>query len=362
MNCSKKPLKISEEILVRPMRSTDARDLYHIFTHPLVAHPMHSLPVTEFAVTEEWIKEPKPGQHRLVAQIGDKVVGSATITQFQRARLIHSGKLGLMVSPEHWNRGVGTRLMAAILDLADNWLNLNRIGLEVFSDNPQAIHLYEKFGFVTEGTRRCAAFGNGCWMDELVMARLRGLDDSLSSQPDTTTHPLFRPSSNVKGNKATIRTVQQGDVEDLFAIFSHPSVGRTTLQMPSQEISLSEKRVAKSPRGFYRYVAEVDGKAVAAVSIYHKDNPREAHAAGLGMSVHPDYWGQGIGSQLMEAMIDLADNWLNFKRLDLEVNTDNVAGIKLYQKYDFEIEGTYRFHAFGDGRWADSYFMARVRV
>ncbi len=356
------PQTNSEDILIRPIRPTDARDLYRIFTHPLVAHTMYALPSTEFAVTEEWIKEPKPGQHRLVAQIGDTAVASATITHFQRPRLTHSGKLGIMVSPEHWNQGVGTRLMEAILNLSDNWLNLNRIELDVFAENEQAIHLYEKFDFVAEGLRRCAVFGNGKWMDELVMVRLLGLEDSITSQPDSSDHPLSRPTSKTDSEKATIRTVQQGDRGDLYAMFSHPAVGRTTLQLPSQEISLTERRLANIPRGFYRYVADVDGKAVGEISLQQKENPREAHAAGLGMSVHPDYWGQGIGSQLMEAMINLADNWLNFRRLDLEVNTDNIAGVRLYQKFGFEIEGTHRFHAFGDGRWADSYFMARVRV
>lgn len=39
--------------------------------------------------------------------------------------------------------------MTAILDIGDNWLNLKRVELEVNTDNPVAVHLYEKFGFVT---------------------------------------------------------------------------------------------------------------------------------------------------------------------------------------------------------------------
>ena len=63
--------------------------------------------------------------------------------------------------------------MAAIVDLADNWLNLKRIELEVFVDNAAAIHLYEKFGFVIEGTKRKYAFREGEYVDTHVMARVR---------------------------------------------------------------------------------------------------------------------------------------------------------------------------------------------
>jgi putative acetyltransferase len=79
------------------------------------------------------------------------------------------------------------------------------------------------------------------------------------------------------------------------------------------------------------------------------------------MAVHPDFWGQGIGSRLMEAALDLADNWLDLKRVELDVNTDNPGGFQLYEKFDFAIEGVKRYHTYGDSRWGDSYFMARIR-
>ena len=58
-----------------------------------------------------------------------------------------------------WQRqGVGTTLLAALVDAADNWMGLKRIELTVFSDNAAAIRLYEKFGFEPEGICRAFAF------------------------------------------------------------------------------------------------------------------------------------------------------------------------------------------------------------
>jgi len=68
---------------------------------------------------------------------------------------------------------IGGLELTATVDLADNWLNLKRIELEVYTDNAAAIHLYEKFGFVIEGTKRKYAFRDGEYVDAHVMARVR---------------------------------------------------------------------------------------------------------------------------------------------------------------------------------------------
>ena len=89
---------------------------------------------------------------------------------------------------------------------------------------------------------------------------------------------------------------------------------------------------------------------------------RRAHVGSIGIFVHDDYQNQGIGSQLMAAIIDLAENWLNLKRLELIVNTDNPSAIRLYEKFGFEKEGTLRKNAFRDGAYIDAYTMAKVSV
>jgi putative acetyltransferase len=63
----------------------------------------------------------------------------------------------------------------------------------------------------------------------------------------------------------------------------------------------------------------------------------------------------------MRASVDLADNWLNLRRLELEVYTDNEAAIRLYERFGFEREGTLRQYAYRNGRYVDSYLMARLR-
>ena len=69
--------------------------------------------------------------------------------------------------------------------------------------------------------------------------------------------------------------------------------------------------------------------------------------------------GRGVGNALLSELISLADNWLNLTRLELTVFCDNAAGLHLYGKLGFEIEGTHRAYALRNGVYVDSYSMAR---
>lgn len=344
---------------VRPLRADDAADLYAIASDPRVARTLLQLPSMEYLETKEWAEEEVAGRHRLVAEVDGRAVGLIGLNHRQRARLMHSGELGMYVHPDFWGRGIGSALMEAALEIADNWLDLKRVELGVYTHNEVGIHLYEKFSFEKEGRCRCYAFGEGRWLDSFVMARLRDVAHLTAAEAPDLSRAGERREEKLE--KVRVRPPHPDDALDLHEMLSHPAVGRTTLQMPSQELSKVEERVNNPRSNVHRYVAEVDGRAIGSISLYRPKNARRAHSGGIGMGVHPDYWGRGVGSALMEAVVDLADKWLNLKRVELDVNVDNPAGIRLYEKYGFEVEGTRRFHTYGDGRWADSFFMARIK-
>ena len=90
----------------------------------------------------------------LVARAGAEIIGTANYTAFPKKRMAHRGEFGLSVGKAYWNRGVGTALLARLLDFAKNTAKSEIVSLEVRSDNAAAIHLYEKFGFEKIGTFR----------------------------------------------------------------------------------------------------------------------------------------------------------------------------------------------------------------
>jgi putative acetyltransferase len=160
----------------------------------------------------------------------------------------------------------------------------------------------------------------------------------------------------------TIRRAEPGDYEAIYKIFCGPKATRGTLQMPYPSAELWRKKLAEPPEGLYSLVACVDGEVVGQCGLHTFPNKaRRSHVGQIGMAVRDDWQGKGVGTAMMQALVDLADNWVDLSRLELEVYTDNVPAIKLYQKFGFTIEGTGSNFAFRDGQYVDVYFMARLR-
>jgi len=135
-----------------------------------------------------------------------------------------------------------------------------------------------------------------------------------------------------------------------------------TLQTPYPSEEFWKNRLEALPDRSTTLVAEIEGKVVGhAGLICWAKSPRRMHVGEIGMAVHRDWTRKGVGTALMEALVDLSEQWLNLARIELTVFVDNEPAIALYKKFGFEIEGTHKKYAFRAGKFVDSYSMARVR-
>ncbi|MBI3087391.1 MAG: GNAT family N-acetyltransferase [Candidatus Omnitrophica bacterium] len=82
--------------------------------------------------------------------------------------------MGIMVGDKRvWGLGYGGEAIALILDYAFRRLNLHKITLGVHADHAAAVRLYQRLGFVIEGTLKEQLFRDGVFHDKYVMGILR---------------------------------------------------------------------------------------------------------------------------------------------------------------------------------------------
>lgn len=159
----------------------------------------------------------------------------------------------------------------------------------------------------------------------------------------------------------TPERLNEPHIEGITALYRDPMVARQTLQMPFPSSETWRKRLASDNERIVQLVALHQGTVIGSLTLEQFSRVRRSHAGTFGMGVAPAWQGKGVGSTLLAAALDVADNWMNLQRVELSVYADNEAAIGLYRKFAFETEGIFRDYAVRDGVFVDTLSMARLR-
>lgn len=102
----------------------------------------------------------------------DEILGLVSLTSVDY--LNQSAELHIMIGDkENQGKGIGYFAVTTLVQHAFRNMNLRRIELTVLEENKRAQHLYEKCGFVLEGTKRQAVYKNGKFSDMRMYAIIK---------------------------------------------------------------------------------------------------------------------------------------------------------------------------------------------
>ena len=102
----------------------------------------------------------------------DTILGLVSLTSLNMIN--QTATLHIMIGEANdYNKGIGTYAVKEMIQHAFNNLNLRRIELEVLSENTRARHVYEKVGFLHEGTKKKAVYKNGEFVDMEMYAIIK---------------------------------------------------------------------------------------------------------------------------------------------------------------------------------------------
>lgn len=147
------------------------------------------------------------------------------------------------------------------------------------------------------------------------------------------------------GEKAIIRKAIVSDAQKILDYVNQISgesdnltFGKGEFDMTFEEEEKFLKNVEKDSQKLF-VVAIKDNQVIANGSLICGSRPRTAHKATLGISVLKDYWHQGLGTALMDYLLEWSRSNINIRKIDLQVREDNENAIALYKKCGFQKEG-----------------------
>ena len=112
--------------------------------------------------------------HSFKVMEGDDFVGFADI---EMARTMPEGgiaEIGYLIVPERWNRGYGTKIVGALIDICFNQLLLHKVVATCNVANEASWKIMERVGMKREGTFKAHRYKNGSYADEYQYGLLKG--------------------------------------------------------------------------------------------------------------------------------------------------------------------------------------------
>ena len=164
----------------------------------------------------------------------------------------------------------------------------------------------------------------------------------------------------------TIRPIEPRDARGLNEIRRMPGVFENILGHPAEPLKRSEEHIANLGPNDFQFVAVTGTETgeelvIGSAGLSLSASPRMRHVGNVGIMVHRDYQNIGVGRALMNALLDLADNWFKLVRVELTVYEDNERAIHLYESLGFEREGLRRKTAVRNGEYVNEWMMGRIR-
>ena len=172
-----KPTLSGELTVLRPVGIADVPGLIEMLKDPesMRLTGSHVSPEPDVAFAENWYATRSDHDDRLdlaiIERASGRYVGEVVLNELDTDNCSCSFRICL-VGPRAFGRGFGTEATRLILTHAFETAGVNRVELEVYAFNPRARHVYEKAGFVHEGTKRQALRWDGEWVDAHMMAAL----------------------------------------------------------------------------------------------------------------------------------------------------------------------------------------------
>ena len=168
------------------------------------------------------------------------------------------------------------------------------------------------------------------------------------------------------GKELIIDRAQQRDAEEYCKISNQGFKETRYLSRSSEDEGIS----LESCRGFIEDVVNSEKETLLVAKYMDRivgfgdilgclNRSKMKHKCDLNVFVLKEFWGLGIGSTLMKALIDFAYD-AGYEKIDLSVADDNERAVKLYERMGFEVTGR-EVHALkhDDGDYSDWVMMVK---
>ena len=181
-----------------------------------------------------------------------------------------------------------------------------------------------------------------------------------------TIDTAFTHFPNLTTNRLLLRQIQANDAEALFPIFSDEEAmqfygheAHQSLDDTRELIRQIEARYAQRESIRWGITLRDEDRLIGSCGFHHFDE--DFHRAETGYELHRDFWGKGIMTEAMRAILSYGFTELGLHRVEAIIDIVNERSKGLLDKLGFRYEGNLRQRYYFQGRFEDEHYFGLIR-
>jgi [ribosomal protein S5]-alanine N-acetyltransferase len=171
----------------------------------------------------------------------------------------------------------------------------------------------------------------------------------------------------INTERLILRLVDRDDLPALFDVNCDPAVTRflpysawQTMDDANDWYERTLKRQETGAAWQFAIVLRATARALGTCLLFNFDEG--SRRAETGYVLGQAYWSKGYASEAMRGLIAYAFGTLDLRRLEAQINPQNLASCALIERLGFEREGVLRERLFDHGGFCDSAFYGLLRA
>jgi diamine N-acetyltransferase len=180
------------------------------------------------------------------------------------------------------------------------------------------------------------------------------------------THPAPAHLPVIRGERVYLRASERADIPMFVRWFndgetlSYLSM-RAPMSEASEEAWFTEMMTREGKDAYHFVMCRLeDDQPIGTIGLFHIDLLNGNAGIGIGIG-EKQMWGQGYGTDAMNALLDFGFGQLRLERMWLEVYDFNARARRSYEKSGFVLEGTERRAIYMRGQFHDVHLMSILR-
>ncbi len=170
----------------------------------------------------------------------------------------------------------------------------------------------------------------------------------------------------IEASRVNLRHIETADIDSLYDIFSDSEAMRFFGIVPFAERADAVNYLADIHKNFEKNTLfqwgislKTDNKIIGTTTLFHIDEKN--CRAEIGYALNREFWGKGLVTEAVNALLNYAFTELNLHRIEADVDPRNTPSIRLLERFGFQKEGYLRERWIVQGETQDALFYGLLK-